>query len=135
MKTTVNKTKQRIFKTLAFFGLCMLLSLFANPVYAQDSGRTVSGVVSSTDGPLEGATVILKGSLEFVVTDEEGKFVFPAPLKEDDVLLFTSLGLEDTEIKIGEDTIFVEPVLADDPIVIIAALRTEPSKKVDDPQQ
>ena len=110
-----------------------MLSLFANPVFAQ--ARTVSGVVSSTDGPLEGATVILKGSLEYVITDEDGKFEFPRELNKDDVLLITALGLEDAEVVIEADTNFISPILADDPVVIIAALSTEPSKKSQQPVQ
>ena len=43
--------------------------------------------------------------------------------------------LEDAEVTIGADTTFVNPILADDPVVIIAALRTEPSKKADNPEQ
>ena len=132
MKSVFNLKKRHI-TPLSFLGLCLLLGLFANPAFGQT--RTVSGQVSSVDGPLEGATVILKGSLEYVLTDEDGKFVFPSELNENDVLIITSLGLEDAEVTIGADTTFVNPILADDPVVIIAALRTEPSKKTDDPEQ
>ncbi|WP_374959560.1 carboxypeptidase-like regulatory domain-containing protein [Gilvibacter sp.] len=125
--------KSGLLKSLSFMGLCLMLSLFANPVFAQ--ARTVSGVVSSTDGPLEGATVILKGSLDYVLTDEDGKFEFPRELNKDDVLLITALGLEDAEVVIEADTNFISPILADDPVVIIAALRTEPSKKSQQPEQ
>ena len=125
--------KSGLQKSLSFMGLCLMLSLFANPVFAQ--ARTVSGVVSSTDGPLEGATVILKGSLDYVLTDEDGKFEFPMELNKDDVLLITALGLEDAEVVIEADTNFISPILADDPVVIIAALRTEPSKKSQQPEQ
>ncbi|WP_374957485.1 carboxypeptidase-like regulatory domain-containing protein [Gilvibacter sp.] len=125
--------KSGLLKSLSFMGLCLMLSLSANPVFAQ--ARTVSGVVSSTDGPLEGATVILKGSLDYVLTDEDGKFEFPRELNKDDVLLITALGLEDAEVVIEADTNFISPILADDPVVIIAALRTEPSKKSRQPEQ
>ena len=125
--------KSGLLKSLSFMGLCLMLSLFANPVFAQ--ARTVSGVVSSTDGPLEGATVILKGSLDYVLTDEDGKFEFPRELNKDDVLLITALGLADAEVVIEADTNFISPILADDPVVIIAALRTEPSKKSQQPEQ
>lgn len=125
--------KSGLLKSLSFMGLCLMLSLFSNPVFAQ--ARTVSGVVSSTDGPLEGATVILKGSLDYVLTDEDGKFEFPKELNKDDVLLITALGLEDAQVVIEADTSFISPILADDPVVIIAALRTEPSKKSRQPEQ
>lgn len=133
MRTQIIVQKQQLLKILGFFGLCMLLSLFANPIFAQQDGRTVSGVVSNVDGPLESATVILKGSLEYVITDQDGRFVFPSPLRENDVLQISALGLEDAEVVIGPSTDFVRTVLADDPVIIIAALRTSPAKKVDDP--
>ena len=130
MKTQFHTTKQSLLKTVQFFGLCMILSLFTIPTIAQE--RTVSGQVTGVDGPLEAASVVLKGSSEYVQTDEEGKFVFPRQLAANDVLVVSSLGFETTEVVIGADTNFVSPFLKDVSVVIIAALRTKPAG-VDDP--
>ena len=129
MKTRINSVKQSYLKSLGLFGLCMMFSLFANQAFAQQ--RTVSGQVTSIDGPVEAASVVLKGSSEFAQTDEEGKFVFPRELYANDVLVISSLGYETLEVVIDEETNYVEPYLKDVTVVIIAALRTEPSKAED----
>lgn len=129
MQTTTNNAKKTLARRWAILGILMILGFFTNPVLAQDTDNTVAGQVTSIDGPVEGATVILKGSLEFIMTDQEGRFVFPIPLREDDVLEISMLGMEDTSVVIKDDTRFVRPFLEDIPVKIIAALRTQPSEK------
>ena len=109
--------------------LLMFFSLFINEVGAQSTERTVSGVVQSVDGPVMGATVLLKGTLIGTHTDKNGKFTFPQKLKENDVLVCSALGYDDGMITISGDAIYVEPFLEDNPVVIVAALRTVPSTK------
>ena len=43
------------------------------------SAQTVSGIVTSDDGPLPGATVVVKGTSNGVSTDFDGNFSINAP--------------------------------------------------------
>ncbi|GAB5399277.1 MAG: hypothetical protein Aureis2KO_08620 [Aureisphaera sp.] len=97
----------------------------ANPVYGQQEGQVVTGLVTSTDGPLLGATIVLKGTTIGVVSNENGEFTFPEELKENDVLVVTYLGYKKEEVTIAKGTTYVEPFLEDDPIIVVAALRTK----------
>jgi len=124
MKTHKTTTAQKALKIFGFFALCLMLSAIANPLHAQENERTVTGVVTSIDGPLLGASVMLKGTAYGVMTNDDGTFVFPEALKEDDVLVVSYLGYETAEIKIEGNTTFVEPYLKDIAVVIIANLRT-----------
>jgi hypothetical protein len=116
MKTQCNLTSRNALKALGFFALCTILSLMANPMYAQNNERTVTGVVNS---------VVLKGTASGVLTNGQGAFTFPEALKENDVLVISYMGYETAEITILEDTSFVQPYLKDIPVVILAALKTK----------
>ena len=128
MKTQFILNKQNILKTIGSFSIVLIVFLCANPINAQSTERTVTGVVNTLDGPLLGATIVLKGTAIGVTTNENGAFTFPQELKENDVLQISYLGYENQEIIISEDTTFIEPFLGDIAIVIVAALRTEKSK-------
>ncbi len=125
MKTQSSSTVKNVAKTLSLLSLCLVFSLIANTVQAQDSQRTISGVVNSNDGPLLGATVALKGTSQGVMTNEKGEFVFPEQLQENDVLVVSYLGYETTEVVINSNSSFLQPFLEDIPVVIIASLRTK----------
>ncbi|MEP2935801.1 MAG: carboxypeptidase-like regulatory domain-containing protein [Gilvibacter sp.] len=125
MKTRKTTAKRNVFKTLGFFSLCTILGLMANPTYGQEAERSIAGVVNSIDGPVSGATVILKGTSSYIVTDDQGQFTFPELLKEDDVLVISFLGYETAEVVIKEDTTFINSSLEDIPVVIIGALRVK----------
>ncbi len=129
MKTQVSITRPNCLKKLG--AICFILFLFFsfNSLQAQTSKRAISGVVKSVDGPLPGATVLLQGTLIGTHTDENGKFTFPLQLKTNDVLVYSALGYDDTTVIITGETTFVESFLPDNPIVIVAALRTTPSQK------
>lgn len=114
-------TQKNIFKTLGLFSLFMLLTLTSNTVTAQTE-RTVKGIVSDEAGPLERATIVLKGTNIGVNTDEKGAFTFPQKLKENDKLVVIQLGYQDKEVTIGPDTTFVEIKLTDYDIVIVGSL-------------
>ena len=124
MKTLNTSMKRSTLKTLRFLGLCLVLSLVASPMYGQSTTRTVKGVVTSLDGPVYGATVVLKGTNTGVVSGENGEFTFPTQLNENEVLVVSYLGYETSEVRIKGNTTFVRPFLEDIPIVIVAALRT-----------
>ena len=125
MKTQLTQATHGLVKSFGFLALCMILGLLANPMYGQNTEKTVTGVVTSLDGPVHGASVVLKGTASGVHTNDSGEFTFPAILKENDVLVVSYLGYETAEIIIGSDTSFIQPFLNDIPVVIIAALRTK----------
>ena len=135
MKTACMTIHQNVLKTFLAFGILMTFSLFTNTMNAQTtaSGQTVTGVVTSDYGIVPQATVILKGTRVAVVCDENGAFTFPQKLKENDVLVITSLGFEDTEVTIQENTTFVKPFLEGIELTIIGALRTKADTKTKAP--
>jgi iron complex outermembrane recepter protein len=66
--------------------------------------RTISGTVSSEDeGPLLGATVLVKGSVSGTVTDSEGKYQIQVP-DESAVLVFSFIGYTTQEVVAGSRT-------------------------------
>ena len=85
------------------FTLCLfMLTIFISSVYAQ----TVNGTVSSQDGPLPGATVLVKGTTTGVSTDFDGNFSIEAG--EDAVLVVSYIGYATQDVSVaGQDTIMV----------------------------
>ncbi|WP_296380529.1 carboxypeptidase-like regulatory domain-containing protein [Winogradskyella sp.] len=132
MKTQLTLTQKHTFKTLSFVGVMIFALLAFNPIYGQTNSvsttetaskeRTISGLVSTEDGPLPGVNIVLKGTRTGVNTDMKGKFIFPIKLKTGDILVFSYLGYENQEVKIKEDTTFIKLVLTEDLVEMIGAL-------------
>jgi hypothetical protein len=135
MKTQSTSTRKQVLRTLGFFTLCMILCLSANTLYAQDSDRTVTGVVTSLDGPVLGASIVLKGTAIGVESNDQGEFRFPEKLAANDVLVISYLGYKTNEVTINENTTFIKPFLEDISIVIVAALRTDDAVAADIDEQ
>lgn len=129
MKAHVISIHQTGLKGLSILVLTLLFGLFTSEASAQSTERTITGVVQSIDGPVVGATVLLEGTLIGTYTDENGKFTFPQKLKENDVLICSALGYNDATAIITGDISYVEPFLGDNPVIIVAALRTAPTTK------
>jgi len=64
--------------------------------------QTVSGVVSDDNGPLPGATVILKGTTTGVSADFDGNYSISA--EQGDVLVFSFVGFSPKEVTVGTET-------------------------------
>lgn len=109
----------------AFASLALMTTGFAahaqmvvsKPLIAQPSSESgaarvstkpqlYSGVVISFDDglPVPGTNVHLKGSTESAVTDADGNFQFPKPLRDGDVLIFSFIGFLTQEVTIGPET-------------------------------
>jgi TonB-linked SusC/RagA family outer membrane protein len=73
-----------------------MLTIFIGSVYAQ----TVNGTVSSQDGPLPGATVLVKGTTSGVSTDFDGNFSIEAG--PDDVLVVSFIGFASKDVSVGD---------------------------------
>ena len=89
--------KNKYVKTL------FLLLLFMGVVgYAQ----TVSGLVTSDDGPLPGATILVKGTTEGTTTDFDGNFLINA--EDDAVLVVSYVGFATKEVALnGQDQVTI----------------------------
>ena len=91
----------------------------AASAYAQP---TVKGTVTDIDGlPLPGVAVMVSGTTNGTMTDEDGKYVLSG-LKKGDVILFTSLGMGDQtfecngnlsnlNVTMAEDATFLEETI------------------------
>jgi len=134
MKTQLTLPQNNISKTLSFICIVMFTLLAFNTSYSQSNSvsseeattneRTIKGIVSTDDGPLEGVNVIQKGTRIGVVTNAKGEFTFPAKLKTGDVLVFSYLGFENQSVTIKDDTTFIKMVLTEDLVEMIGALDT-----------
>ena len=83
-------------KTIQFKAfLSALLFVVSMGMYAQ----SVSGTVSSEDGPLPGATVVVKGTSNGTTTDFDGNFSIAAGA--DDVLVVSFVGFATQEVAVG----------------------------------
>ena len=131
MKTHINSKKQAFEKRVILTVLIFLFGLMASPMLAQNTDREVSGRIQSMDGPVSGASIILKGTAIWASSDDDGFFTFPQTLKQNDILVITSLGYYDKEVVIKGDTSHIEPFLDDVEVVIVGALRTSASKPND----
>tara|TARA_R100000935_G_scaffold26814_1_gene46898 strand:- start:94406 stop:94807 length:402 start_codon:yes stop_codon:yes gene_type:complete len=128
MKTLSISMQQNKLNISLVLAILLGLCLFTNPVNAQNNERTVTGVVSSLDGPLLGATIVLKGTTIGVSSNEAGAFTFPKKLKENDILVVSYLGYKNKEVTINRVTTYIEPFLEDNPVLLYGALRTDTSE-------
>jgi len=103
-------TQKHAFKTASIFGLLMLFMLGTNPLQAQTE-RTVQGTINDENGPLDGATVLLKDTSIYAVTDETGAFTFPQKLKENDKLVISALGFNDKVLTIDANASIINVVM------------------------
>jgi hypothetical protein len=123
-----------ILKTLSLLTITIVVSYFANPIYAQnqkvatgsiaDQEITVTGKVTDEKGPLSGVNIVLKGSKVGVITDINGMYTFPKSLSSGDVLVFSFLGYDKQEVKIDSKTTVVNIVMSDNYIEIMGAPST-----------
>jgi len=87
-------------KKLTKFSFTLLLSLLACLVgMAQE--RVVKGTITDKDGkPVEGVSVMVKGTTRNTITDSKG--VYSIPAAPDETLEFTHIAYATREVKVGE---------------------------------
>ncbi|WOD44308.1 carboxypeptidase-like regulatory domain-containing protein [Hwangdonia lutea] len=134
MKTQLKLTPKKVINTLGFVTVLMITTLMFNPVYGQteeanstevqQNERIVKGIITNDEGPVESASITLKGSKVGTVSNSKGEFTFPQALKTGDVLLINYLGYETIAVKIKDDTTFIRPVLSEDLIEFVGALNS-----------
>ena len=92
-------------KKIKICTLFIIFSLAAGQIMlAQD--RNVTGTVTAAGNglPLIGVTVYIQGTIVSTVTDAQGVYSITAE-SQDDVLVFSSLGFEDSRIIVGDRTV------------------------------
>src|SRR5690242_12521396 len=87
-------------KALCTFISCLLLTL---QMSAQSTAATISGTVTSktTGNPVEGATVVVKGTKRSAITNSTGHFTISAAPGE--TLVISYVGYANVETKVGID--------------------------------
>ena len=73
---------------------------------------TIKGVVSTVSGPIQGASILRKGSLKEYFSKADGSFVIPA--EEGDILTFSFLGMQPKSLLIEDTTkplsLYLDPI-------------------------
>lgn len=108
--------------------LVLLVVLMAQLNFAQE--RSVSGIVSDDQGiPLPGVSILIKGTKTGIQSDFDGKFSIKA--KPTDVLIFSYLGMKNTEKIASSTTINVKMVSDATELenVVVTALGIKREKK------
>ncbi len=101
----------KLLKSALLFGVLMCFGFV--------SAQTISGNVSDATGPLPGATVIIKGTLQGTSADFDGNYSIEA--SAGDVLVFSFVGYSSKEVTVGDqDTINIvlEPSNELDEVVV-----------------
>lgn len=101
MNEILNLLKER--KSKQIRNLVMIFSLILSTVSAYAQQVTVSGTVSSEDGPLPGASVVVKGTTNGVAADFDGNYTIQAQLG--DVLMFSFTGYASKNVTVGDNPI------------------------------
>jgi len=86
----------------SFLGKVCLLALFVILTGAQLFAQKVTGVVvDDSNVPLPGVTVVVKGTTNGVITNNDGNYSISTSDANKDVLLFSFIGFETKEVKIN----------------------------------
>jgi hypothetical protein len=135
MKTQFTFPTNKALSSLGLFMTLIITCITFTPIQAQSqksnvtnvaqNERIIKGVISDANGPLESASIILKGTNTGTTTDSKGEFTFPKPLATGDILLVSYLGYENQDVKIKENTTFLRLVLTEDLLEFVGALNTD----------
>lgn len=106
----------------------LLLAFTMQFSFAQE--KTITGVVSDSNGPIPGANVVVKGTTKGVSTGFDGKYSIKA--KEGDQLVFSFMGMSDVTKTVGTSNV-INALLQDGSKqladVVITAMNVKKSTK------
>ena len=108
----IQKKKPKLKLLVLLFALALCnLQAFASPkvttIYSEQPQQTISGVVSDANGPLPGASVVVKGTTNGTQTDFDGNYSLSG-VGNNAVLVFSYIGYRSTELPVnGQSTINV----------------------------
>ena len=107
--------------------ILLVFAFFASiGIYAQ----SVSGVVTSEDGPLPGATVQVKGTSNGVSTDFDGNFTIQADAS--DVLMVSFVGFSSQDVTVGDQDNITIQLVADNELdeIIVTGYGSQNTKEI-----
>ena len=113
--------------------LLLMLFIVLSGVYAfAQQRKTISGTVSDESGvALQGVSVAIKGASAIAATDARGHFSVSLAASQN-VLVFSSVGYETTEVTIGNQTtlsVKLRPSITESEAVVITALGISKQKR------
>ena len=85
--------------------MLLIAFLFSVGIYSQN----VTGIVTSDDGPLPGATLLVKGTNNFATTDFDGNFTIEA--SQGDVLVVSFVGYTTQKVTVNADQLTISLAL------------------------
>tara|TARA_R110002049_G_C9172648_1_gene562121 strand:- start:5389 stop:8667 length:3279 start_codon:yes stop_codon:yes gene_type:complete len=92
---------------MALSGVQAFANLKAVPINLAQVQQTITGVVSDANGPLPGASIVVKGTTNGTQTDFDGNYTLSG-VANNAVLLFSYIGYKSVEIPVnGQSTISV----------------------------
>ena len=114
--------KSEFFKKFLF----VLTLMLTTGMYAQN----VTGLVTSDDGPLPGATVLVKGTNSFATTDFDGNFSIEA--NQGDVLVVSFVGYTTQEVTVSGDQLTISLELGNllDEVVVTTGYGTQSKRDI-----
>ena len=122
----INKFNQMMKKELFKKFLFLLVFMLSAGIYAQN----VTGVVTSDDGPLPGATVLVKGTNSFATTDFDGNFTIEA--SQGDVLVVSFVGYTTAEAPVDGDQLTISLALGNllDEVIVTTGYGTQSKRDI-----
>ena len=100
------KNKLKILKNVigGKHAVTILSLFFLIASHAQGQEQTISGKVSDAEGPLPGASIIVKGTTNGTQTDFDGNYTI-SNVPADATLVFSYIGFKTTEISVDSQTV------------------------------
>ncbi|HLT24406.1 MAG TPA: carboxypeptidase-like regulatory domain-containing protein, partial [Ignavibacteria bacterium] len=111
-----------------FILICGVFIIYSGSLIAQEKARIYGTVKDKNGAPIEGANLVLEGTIDGATSDKEGKYEFETKKTGEFSLLITSVGYSDQAIAIsieeGQQTelnIVVSKEVTTDEIVVTAS--------------
>jgi iron complex outermembrane receptor protein len=117
----------KVMKKEFFKKISLVIAMFVSVgIYAQ----SVTGLVTSEDGPLPGATVQVKGTTVGVSTDFDGNFTIQADTT--DTLIISFVGFTSQEVPVGNQDQITVTLIADNELdeVIVTGYGSQKEKEI-----
>ena len=114
--------KKEFFKKFLF----LVAFLLSAGIYAQN----VTGTVTSDDGPLPGATILVKGTNSFATTDFDG--VFSIEASQGDMLVVSFVGYTTQEVSVDGDQITISLTLGNllEEVIVTTGYGTQSKREI-----
>ncbi len=107
----------------------ILVLIISSLSLIQAQQKTITGVVSDESGPLPGVSILVKGTINGVETDFDGKYSISA--SSSDILKFSFVGMKTEERKVGNKKVINVLLTSDNLLeeVVVTSISTKSTKK------